>query len=208
MTQICFIFPQKSKISTYDKMWAFMSSRRQSVLVKSNEEGIQRVLTSDYAFLMESTTIEFVTQRNCNLTQIGGLIDSKGYGVGTPMGSPYRDKITIAILQLQEEGKLHMMKEKWWRGNGCPEEESKEASALGVQNIGGIFIVLAAGLVLSVFVAVGEFLYKSKKNAQLEKRAKTKLPQDYVFLPISESDFSISTVLSSSSSSSSFSSCS
>lgn len=56
------------------------------MLVKSNEEGIQRVLTSDYAFLMESTTIEFVTQRNCNLTQIGGLIDSKGYGVGTPMG--------------------------------------------------------------------------------------------------------------------------
>lgn len=84
-------------------------------------------------------------------------------------GSPYRDKITIAILQLQEEGKLHMMKEKWWRGNGCPEEESKEASALGVQNIGGIFIVLAAGLVLSVFVAVGEVLYKSKQNAQIEK---------------------------------------
>uniref|UniRef100_A0A670IJ84 Glutamate receptor n=1 Tax=Podarcis muralis TaxID=64176 RepID=A0A670IJ84_PODMU len=164
-------FFKKSRIATYEKMWAFMNSRRQSVLVKSNEEGIQRVLTSDYAFLMESTTIEFVTQRNCNLTQIGGLIDSKGYGVGTPMGSPYRDKITIAILHLQEEGKLHMMKEKWWRGNGCPEEESKDASALGVQNIGGIFIVLAAGLVLSVFVAVGEFLYKSKKNAQLEKRS-------------------------------------
>uniref|UniRef100_A0A674NC47 Glutamate receptor n=1 Tax=Takifugu rubripes TaxID=31033 RepID=A0A674NC47_TAKRU len=162
-------FFKKTKISTYDKMWEFMNSRRQSVMVKNVEEGIQRVLTADYAFLMESTTIEFVTQRNCNLTQIGGLIDSTAYGVGTPMGSPYRDKITIAILQLQEEGKLHMMKEKWWRGNGCPEEESKEASALGVQNIGGIFIVLAAGLVLSVFVAVGEVLYKSKQNAQLEK---------------------------------------
>uniref|UniRef100_A0AAX7VBT5 Glutamate receptor n=1 Tax=Astatotilapia calliptera TaxID=8154 RepID=A0AAX7VBT5_ASTCA len=164
-------FFKKTKISTYDKMWEFMSSRRHSVMVKNVEEGIHRVLTSDYAFLMESTTIEFVTQRNCNLTQIGGLIDSKAYGVGTPMGSPYRDKITIAILQLQEEGKLHMMKEKWWRGNGCPEEESKEASALGVQNIGGIFIILAAGLVLSVFVAMGEFLYKSKQNAQLEKRS-------------------------------------
>ncbi|XP_013771107.1 glutamate receptor ionotropic, kainate 2-like [Pundamilia nyererei] len=162
-------FFKKTKISTYDKMWEFMSSRRHSVMVKNVEEGIHRVLTSDYAFLMESTTIEFVTQRNCNLTQIGSLIDSKAYGVGTPMGSPYRDKITIAILQLQEEGKLHMMKEKWWRGNGCPEEESKEASALGVQNIGGIFIILAAGLVLSVFVAMGEFLYKSKQNAQLEK---------------------------------------
>lgn len=69
-------------------MWEFMNSRRQSVMVKNVEEGIQRVLTSDYAFLMESTTIEFVTQRNCNLTQIGGLIDSKAYGVGTPMGNP------------------------------------------------------------------------------------------------------------------------
>lgn len=77
---------QKTKISTYDKMWEFMSSRRHSVMVKNIEEGIHRVLTSDYAFLMESTTIEFVTQRNCNLTQVGGLIDSKAYGIGTPMG--------------------------------------------------------------------------------------------------------------------------
>ncbi|XP_004394439.1 PREDICTED: glutamate receptor ionotropic, kainate 1 isoform X5 [Odobenus rosmarus divergens] len=162
-------FFKKSKISTYEKMWAFMSSRQQTALVKNSDEGIHRVLTTDYALLMESTSIEYVTQRNCNLTQIGGLIDSKGYGVGTPIGSPYRDKITIAILQLQEEGKLHMMKEKWWRGNGCPEEDSKEASALGVENIGGIFIVLAAGLVLSVFVAIGEFIYKSRKNNDIEQ---------------------------------------
>lgn len=86
-----------------------------------------------------------------------------------PAGSPYRDKVTIAILQLQEEGKLHMMKEKWWRGNGCPEEDNKEANALGVENIGGIFIVLAAGLVLSVFVAIGEFIYKARRNADIEE---------------------------------------
>lgn len=67
-------------------MWAFMSSRQQTALVKNSDEGIQRVLTTDYALLMESTSIEYVTQRNCNLTQIGGLIDSKGYGVGTPIG--------------------------------------------------------------------------------------------------------------------------
>uniref|UniRef100_A0A8D2N2P4 Glutamate receptor n=1 Tax=Zonotrichia albicollis TaxID=44394 RepID=A0A8D2N2P4_ZONAL len=173
-------FFKKSKISTYEKMWAFMSSRQQTALVKNNDEGIQRVLTTDYALLMESTSIEYVTQRNCNLTQIGGLIDSKGYGVGTPIGSPYRDKITIAILQLQEEGKLHMMKEKWWRGNGCPEEDSKEASALGVENIGGIFIVLAAGLVLSVFVAIGEFIYKSRKNSDIEQKRRRLRPALYL----------------------------
>ncbi|KAB5543492.1 hypothetical protein PHYPO_G00079810 [Pangasianodon hypophthalmus] len=162
-------FFKKSKISTYEKMWAFMSSRKNTALVKNNREGITRVLTTDYALLMESTSIEYISQRNCNLTQVGGLIDSKGYGVGTPIGSPYRDKVTIAILQLQEEGKLHMMKEKWWRGNGCPEENNKEANALGVENIGGIFIVLAAGLVLSVFVAIGEFIYKSRQNSDVEE---------------------------------------
>lgn len=92
------LLSQKTKISTYDKMWEFMSSRRHSVMVKSIEEGIERVLTSDYAFLMESTTIEFVTQRNCNLTQIGGLIDSKAYGVGTPMGKALCDISFIWII--------------------------------------------------------------------------------------------------------------
>ena len=35
--------------------------------------------------------------------------------------SPYRTPITSAILQLQEGGKLHLLKEKWWkrmRGGG------------------------------------------------------------------------------------------
>ncbi|KAK1344390.1 hypothetical protein QTO34_014957 [Cnephaeus nilssonii] len=157
-------FKQKSKISTYEKMWAFMGSRQQTALVGSSEDGIQRVLTADYALLMESTSIEYVTQRNCSLTQIGGLIDSKGYGVGTPMGSPLRDRVTVALLQLQEAGKLHTMKEKWWRGSGCPEEAGREASALGVDSVGGIFVVLAAGLVLAVCVAVGEFLYASHRG--------------------------------------------
>lgn len=68
-------------------MWAFMSSRKNTALVKNSKDGITRVLTTDYALLMESTSIEYITQRNCNLTQVGGLIDSKGYGVGTPIGN-------------------------------------------------------------------------------------------------------------------------
>lgn len=84
-------------------MWAFMSSRKNTALVKNNREGITRVLTTDYAMLMESTSIEYISQRNCNLTQIGGLIDSKGYGVGTPIGrtceflSPRTSETTICF---------------------------------------------------------------------------------------------------------------
>uniref|UniRef100_A0A671Q655 Glutamate receptor n=1 Tax=Sinocyclocheilus anshuiensis TaxID=1608454 RepID=A0A671Q655_9TELE len=155
-------FFKKSRVSTFEKMWAFMSSRQSTSFVKSIEDGIQRVLKSDYALLMESTTIEYVTRRNCNLTQVGGIIDSKGYGIG----SPYRDKITIAILSILEDGRLHMLKEKWWSGSNCLEDERYETGPMGIQNLGGIFIVLASGLVLSVFVAIGEFIYKMRKNAE------------------------------------------
>lgn len=49
--------------------------------------GIDRVLKSKggYAFLMESSQIEYYTQQNCNLTQVGGLLDSKGYGIALPV---------------------------------------------------------------------------------------------------------------------------
>uniref|UniRef100_A0A8C6V100 Glutamate receptor n=1 Tax=Neogobius melanostomus TaxID=47308 RepID=A0A8C6V100_9GOBI len=162
-------FFKKSKVSTFEKMWAFMSSRPSTSLVKSIEDGVQRVLKSDYALIMESTTIDYITQRNCNLTQVGGLFDSKGYGIGTPLGSPYRDKISIAILNILEDGRLHMLKEKWWSGSSCLDEERRETGPMGIQNLGGIFIVLASGLVLSVFVAIAEFIYKLRKTAEREQ---------------------------------------
>ncbi|TRZ03994.1 hypothetical protein DNTS_025519, partial [Danionella cerebrum] len=162
-------FFKKSRVSTFEKMWAFMSSRQSTSFVKSIEDGIQRVLKSDYALLMESTTIEYAMRKNCNLTQVGGIIDSKGYGIGTPKGSPYRDKITIAILSILEDGRLHVLKEKWWRGSSCLEDERYETGPMSIQNLGGIFIVLASGLVLSVFVAIGEFIYKLRKTAEREQ---------------------------------------
>jgi hypothetical protein len=66
-------------------MWKYMSSNP-DVFVKSNQEGIDRAKAESYAFLMESTSIEYVIQRECNLTQIGGLLDNKGYGIGLPEG--------------------------------------------------------------------------------------------------------------------------
>lgn len=68
-----------------------MEHKKPSVFVPTYEEGIQRVLQGDYAFLMESTMLDYIVQRDCNLTQIGGLLDSKGYGIATPMGELLRN---------------------------------------------------------------------------------------------------------------------
>ena len=45
-------------------------------------------------------------------------MDSKGYGIATPKGSPWRDHLSLAILELQEKGTIQMLYNKWWKNTG------------------------------------------------------------------------------------------
>ncbi|XP_024123507.1 glutamate receptor ionotropic, kainate 5 isoform X1 [Oryzias melastigma] len=162
-------FFMNSRYQTYQRMWNYMYSKQPSVFVKSTEEGIARVLNSKYAFLMESTMNEYHRGLNCNLTQIGGLLDTKGYGIGMPLGSPFRDEITLAILQLQENNRLEILKRRWWEGSQCPKEEDHRAKGLGMENIGGIFVVLICGLIIAVFVAIMEFVWSTRRSAETDE---------------------------------------
>ncbi|NXU41417.1 GRIK4 protein, partial [Drymodes brunneopygia] len=161
-------FFQNSRYQTYQRMWNYMYSKQPSVFVKSTEEGIARVLNSNYAFLLESTMNEYYRQRNCNLTQVGGLLDTKGYGIGMPVGSVFRDEFDLAILQLQENNRLEILKRKWWEGGKCPKEEDHRAKGLGMENIGGIFVVLICGLIVAIFMAMLEFLWSLRHSEQSE----------------------------------------
>lgn len=69
-------------------MNAFMSANKDNVMVDGNAAGFERVKTShNYAFLAESTSIDYQVQRNCDLMQIGDLLDAKGYGLAAPKGT-------------------------------------------------------------------------------------------------------------------------
>ena len=65
-----------------------MERGQDEVMVGSNQDGIDKVLQEQgtYAFFMESTTIEYQTERDCRLQQIGGKLDSKSYGIALPQG--------------------------------------------------------------------------------------------------------------------------
>jgi len=81
-------------------MWNYISTNQETVSVASSAEGIKKVLDpeSNYAFLIESTTSEYNIMRNCNLTTIGGLLDSKGYGFGVPQSK--KTKSIFAYFKL------------------------------------------------------------------------------------------------------------
>ncbi|XP_076352002.1 glutamate receptor ionotropic, kainate 2-like isoform X2 [Tachypleus tridentatus] len=158
-------FFKHSNFPTFKRMWNYMESARPSVFVDSNMKGVERVKKGNYALLMESTSIEYIIERNCDLMQIGGLLDSKGYGIATPSGSPYRTLLSSAILKLQEGGVLQMLKQRWWKNEEkyCVMEEtshSVSASELGLDNVGGVFLVLSTGLCVACLIVILEFTWK------------------------------------------------
>ena len=81
-------FFKDSKTEVYQKLYRVMSENENEVMMTSNKDGIDKVLMQQgsYAFFMESTTIEYVIERHCNLQQIGGLLDSKSYGIAVQQG--------------------------------------------------------------------------------------------------------------------------
>ncbi|XP_075739271.1 glutamate receptor ionotropic, kainate 2-like [Rhipicephalus microplus] len=158
---------KKRRHETYEMMWHAMKGD----LVSSIAEGIERVERAGYAFLMESTSIEYVVRRRCQLKQIGGLLDSKGYGIATPHGSPYRNILSSTLLRLQDHATLRKLKDRWWKVwdslKRCPTTEAGKsrtdaASELGLRTVGGVFVVLLAGLGLACLIAFAELFCKAR----------------------------------------------
>ncbi|KAL5960897.1 Glutamate receptor ionotropic kainate 2 [Taenia solium] len=168
-------FFAKSNQSVYQRMWQYMSSQK-GVMINNATEAIARVKRGGYAYILESTMNEYFTQRNCDLIQIGDNLDSKGYGIGFPQGSKYRDAFTEVILQLQASQRLEQIRHHWWRyyniTTPCSEKvtKSKDTSSLGVEQIGGCFVMILIGLGASVLISLQEFLYKIYHRVTITKR--------------------------------------
>ncbi|GFG28171.1 hypothetical protein Cfor_07823, partial [Coptotermes formosanus] len=167
-------FFRKSQITLYSKMWEFMSSRKH-VFVRTYDEGIRRVRTSKgkYALLIESPKNDYINEREpCDTMKVGRNLDAKGFGVATPLGSPLRDRINLAVLSLIENGELTKLKNRWWYDRTeCKHSDKQDASRneLSLSNVAGIFYILIGGLILAMAVALLEFCYKSHTEASRAK---------------------------------------
>lgn len=71
------LFQLQWKVSETCRLWTHLFD----IFTTNNslrQLGIERVQEGGYAFFAESHLIEYVTARNCDLYQVGGLLDSKG----------------------------------------------------------------------------------------------------------------------------------
>lgn len=63
------------------KIYKLMQKYEEEVMVADNKDGVKKAENEKYAFFMESVSIEYETQRHCELTKIGGELDEKSYGI-------------------------------------------------------------------------------------------------------------------------------
>lgn len=163
-------FFANSNNDVFQRLNAFMTGiHTDEVLMDSNDAGVEKVEQSGgkYAFFMESSSIDYIVERNCALAKVGYPLDSKGYGIGIKQGAPYKPLIDAAILRLKENGVLHRLQIKWWKqkrgGGACAGKKGGGGvKPLGLGSVMGVFLVTMVGCTIAAVFAVLEFLYGTK----------------------------------------------
>uniref|UniRef100_A0AC34GQT2 Uncharacterized protein n=1 Tax=Panagrolaimus sp. ES5 TaxID=591445 RepID=A0AC34GQT2_9BILA len=172
---------ERAKLAVWDypvsdkftNMWRYM---QESKLPDGIPQAIDRVLNSDtgFAFIGDAMEIKYAILTNCKLQQVGTEFSRKPYAIAVQSGSGLKDEISATILKLLNERQLEALKEKWWNDNPhkvkCPDVDD-ESNGISIQNIGGVFIVILAGIVLSFITLIFEYMYyKRKGHKNLLKR--------------------------------------
>ena len=90
------------------------------------------------AFIWDSSRLEYEAANDCDLVTAGELFGRSGLGVGLRKGSPWTHKVSLAILELHEEGEMEKLDNKWIlvESTDCPERDHTPAT-LGLTNMAG-----------------------------------------------------------------------
>nr|CAD7408821.1 unnamed protein product [Timema poppensis] len=123
------------------------------------------------AFIWDSSRLEFEAAQDCELVTAGELFGRSGYGIGLTKNSPWADHVTLAILDFHESGFMEMLDNRWILQNNIQqcEQFEKTPNTLGLKNMAGVFILVAAGIVGGIGLIIIEMAYK-KHQIRKQKR--------------------------------------
>ncbi|KAL9979024.1 hypothetical protein ACROYT_G016616 [Oculina patagonica] len=166
---------KSASLPVYEKLWDFID--RHGTLEPNATYAIEKVRrTENYAFIWDSAVLEYEVQREpCNtLTLIERPFGSINYGFALPRHSPYTHNFSVAMLELQQEGFLERMTEKWFRSRsvcGAETQAAQEAAEEGgdqlhFSDMAGVFITLAVGVAGGMVVLFLELIYASYKDTR------------------------------------------
>ena len=149
----------------YEKVLKYKETNFKS----SVAEGVQTVRDSKYlnfAFIMESAMAKyFIQTKPCDLYIVSENLISRHYSLAFQEGdTQLRERINLALLQLQGNGELGVLENKWFSGT-CKKtvvEYSEDfyrperAASLDLGSFSGALLVLAVGIIFGAIVTVVE----------------------------------------------------
>ncbi|KAH3833479.1 hypothetical protein DPMN_106789 [Dreissena polymorpha] len=106
-------FLKNTDIEHFAKMWAQMSEIEPSSMVDTSEVGFKKVKEGNYAFIWDTTVNKYKTIEDCDLMEIGPPFDPQGLGISVPTGATYTEEFSMAILKLNDTGRISEMERKY-----------------------------------------------------------------------------------------------
>ncbi|XP_053132404.1 glutamate receptor ionotropic, NMDA 2A isoform X2 [Hemicordylus capensis] len=146
--------------NNYKEMHAYM--------VKYNQKGVEDALVSLKtgkldAFIYDAAVLNYKAGRDegCKLVTIGSgyIFATTGYGIALQKGSPWKRRIDLALLQFVGDGEMEELETLWLTGICHNEKNEVMSSQLDIDNMAGVFYMLAAAMALSLITFVWEHLF-------------------------------------------------
>ncbi|NXJ95657.1 NMDZ1 protein, partial [Corythaixoides concolor] len=133
---------------------------------ESAAEAIQAVRDNKlHAFIWDSAVLEFEASQKCDLVTTGELFFRSGFGIGMRKDSPWKQNVSLAILKSHENGFMEDLDKTWVRYQEC-DSRSNAPATLTFENMAGVFMLVAGGIVAGIFLIFIEIAYKRHKDAR------------------------------------------
>ncbi|KAB0345202.1 hypothetical protein FD754_022128 [Muntiacus muntjak] len=175
-----------SALTTYFRMWVMVPHRPtegcsydssnyfSNVFLKIlNPLTLIIILVNSHLLPFLSNTLKQQNFRPINfMRKMPKFLSSDNTRAGTRVqyGSTYPK-----ILELQQNGDMDILKHKWWPKNGQCDlyssvDTKQKGGALDIKSFAGVFCILAAGIVLSCFIAMLETWWNKRKGSRVPSK--------------------------------------
>ncbi len=149
--------------------WHKMNNDHSDVYVADMREGVQRVRESNgkYVLLGDSPELKYIaSEKPCDVKLVGEYIYRGQYAFAVAKDSPLAEHISSAIEALRDNGVLEDLVRDWWdledrrsRCHNLTRWERSGAYSLQVNELAGIYYMLAIGCGAALLTFIIEFIY-------------------------------------------------
>ncbi|XP_038141247.1 glutamate receptor ionotropic, NMDA 2A isoform X1 [Cyprinodon tularosa] len=115
------------------------------------------------AFIYDAAVLNYMAGRDdgCKLVTIGSgyIFATTGYGIALQKGSYWKRHVDLAILSIIGDGEMEELEAQWLTGICHNEKNEVMSSQLDVDNMAGVFYMLATAMGLSILTFISEHLF-------------------------------------------------